>query len=787
MMEEAAQGLNVVYPHESNLTETNQLADEYYPQTNSEYKVQSLQDLQEAINFRFKEILHYHREKTLKRKRERERERRKRAKVNKDGENGVSSVDRSENMQEQVSAQTNPSNKDAITEDDVFKVLNSMAILNEEILEEANIKKKKDNILYQHRPENWRDIVKEYIMNKKEVLTCDRYKPYFLNYKNENVIRKTLDRWKLDYQKECSSHDNFQYKADECPIHLEHQIRDVLTYQIYTEHRRVDLESLRQVAKEIIQQNGYSHLLKEQGGKYTFSHTWCTRFWKKYQFPGVNTWQSLSNTMSDEAITTAKMTSDSSITNITTTNTTSEPSLLPPLLDASQDIPSSSLLSSDTISIGNEDPVIDYLINTTPIIDSLSATNNAENSIRNEPHPASLQEEPQSHQQPLPRISPQEDGHKQRIQDYLETATRYIAYYNIPPELVIATDEINIKFICRARKHQIQENSKRIQILGKGSERTQINCGIAITEAGQLLPIQLIFRGQTIRTIPKIQYHVDQYLVEADEYQQQQVSYDNTIKGELSHDYNDQQYHYHYHPAAYLQSQCGVCIRMYYSNFRQANNQTMETYRQWIEDIIVPYKNQIILDQKLPLNQVTLLKHDLHWAHKEPEILEILQQHYIKPLFVPLHCTEILSESIILMKKPFKEAVRRAFVVYLYELYDQHKALGGRAENFALSLTMGSIKAYIPGFVEYAYAEIAYNIKMRESIQKAFHEYGRFGLIRGNAKKLQSNLQNNITSDEVTVPEGIERDEEEGEHDNDNDHDHEEGNYSKDHEKDNYF
>ena len=71
----------------------------------------------------------------------------------------------------------------------------------------------------------------------------------------------------------------------------------------------------------------------------------------------------------------------------------------------------------------------------------------------------------------------------------------------------------------------------------------------------------------------------------------------------------------------------------------------------------MPYKDATI--QRLGLNkkQVTILKHDLHFTHKDNTVLELLKKHHIVPLFVPAGCTDIIQECDTVVNKPFKNGV----------------------------------------------------------------------------------------------------------------------------------
>ena len=141
--------------------------------------------------------------------------------------------------------------------------------------------------------------------------------------------------------------------------------------------------------------------------------------------------------------------------------------------------------------------------------------------------------------------------------------------YKTPAELVIGRDETDARFVNHASRTREAKGAKRCKISGKGSDKAQITVTIFVTESGEELPYQMIFEGKTVKCHPL-----------------------NQLK-----------------PADCLWTHT------------ESHWQSVPTYIEAIEKIIVPYKNNVISSMGLPANQHTILKHDLHYTHKDARVL----------------------------------------------------------------------------------------------------------------------------------------------------------------------
>jgi hypothetical protein len=86
---------------------------------------------------------------------------------------------------------------------------------------------------------------------------------------------------------------------------------------------------------------------------------------------------------------------------------------------------------------------------------------------------------------------------------YISVAAQLINKYNIPPELVIGCDETSVFFVPRATRTKAKKGKKKVRVIGVGSDKAQITATLFITESGAVLKHQLIFAGKTNKCHPK--------------------------------------------------------------------------------------------------------------------------------------------------------------------------------------------------------------------------------------------------------------------------------------------
>jgi hypothetical protein len=91
---------------------------------------------------------------------------------------------------------------------------------------------------------------------------------------------------------------------------------------------------------------------------------------------------------------------------------------------------------------------------------------------------------------------------------------------------------------------------------------------------------------------------------------------------------------------------------------------------------------------------------DLHFSHKG-DIVEILQNYNIIPVYIPAGCTDLHQVCDIVVNRPLKNGTRTAFIQYVASKYAEYAEAATESETpFRLDLSMGVMKPLIPFFVE---------------------------------------------------------------------------------------
>ena len=93
-----------------------------------------------------------------------------------------------------------------------------------------------------------------------------------------------------------------------------------------------------------------------------------------------------------------------------------------------------------------------------------------------------------------------------------------------------------------------------------------------------------------------------------------------------------------------------------YFTHSESHWQTENTFLQYLDEVIMPYKEKTIRELNLPADQYMILKLDLHYSHKTEKVLERMRLLHILPLYVPAGCTDIMQEmDTVVNKQHYKE------------------------------------------------------------------------------------------------------------------------------------
>jgi hypothetical protein len=99
------------------------------------------------------------------------------------------------------------------------------------------------------------------------------------------------------------------------------------------------------------------------------------------------------------------------------------------------------------------------------------------------------------------------------------------------------------------------------------------------------------------------------------------------------------------------------------------NSENPATYMTYLEKVVMPDKNATIARLHLPPDQKALVVCDLHYSHKDSDVLEFMKENNLLSLSIPAGCTDVMQTCDTLANKPFKVGLRAASRDFLYAEY----------------------------------------------------------------------------------------------------------------------
>ena len=82
--------------------------------------------------------------------------------------------------------------------------------------------------------------------------------------------------------------------------------------------------------------------------------------------------------------------------------------------------------------------------------------------------------------------------------------------------------------------------------------------------------------------------------------------------------------------------------------------------------MVVPDKELTIARLNPPLDQKAIGVHDLHYSHKDTNVLEFIKENTLISLYIPAGCTDIMQTTDTVGNIPFKVGLQAAFQDYLF-------------------------------------------------------------------------------------------------------------------------
>ncbi len=187
---------------------------------------------------------------------------------------------------------------------------------------------------------------------------------------------------------------------------------------------------------------------------------------------------------------------------------------------------------------------------------------------------------------------------------------------------------------------------------------------------------------------------------------------------------------------------------------------------EYLDNVVMPYKEATIRRLGLPVDQKMILKLDLHYSHKDKEVLARMCLLNILPLFVPAGCTDIMQECDTVINKPFKNGMKGEFRDHLHRDFEKfcRENPEKRPSEWAPNLNIGGLKPLMVSFVEAGLRALE-TPEMKATIIKAFAEDGRFREIR--SEEMQSAARMELLAERmaelVFVPDDVEENREDEE------------------------
>lgn len=304
------------------------------------------------------------------------------------------------------------------------------------------------------------------------------------------------------------------------------------------------------------------------------------------------------------------------------------------------------------------------------------------------------------------RESPVDFDKKKEV--YTAVGARLIHEFNVPDDLIFGVDETNVMFVSKAKYTFAKEGAKKVSSIGMGdNDKAQITVTVGVTAAGEVLPAQMIFGGKTVACHPN----------RGKTPPPEGIFYDHT----------------------------------------ESHWQSPSSYMRYIENVLVPARARIIQRLNLPLNQVAILKHDLHYSHKDPDVLALLKLRFFVPLYVPAGCTDLIQECDTVVNKPFKTAVRSAFRDYLHAEFDAWlKENGNEPGGWVPVLSIGVLKPKLTAFVQQGVAAIS-TPEFRTTIVAAFKRDGALDEMRKPARVAAAHAAiTAVVPEVIAIPDGVE-------------------------------
>ena len=178
---------------------------------------------------------------------------------------------------------------------------------------------------------------------------------------------------------------------------------------------------------------------------------------------------------------------------------------------------------------------------------------------------------------------------------------------DIPNNLIINWDQTALKLVPSGSWTMERKGTKRVDLSGIDDKR-QITAVLSGTLTGDFLPLQLIFKGTTARSLPSISFPDSWHIT--------------------------------------------------YTENHWSNNSTMIAY---ISHIIIPYVEKKRAELKLGPTHPALVLFDVFKGQCQENVYKLLEENNIYFVLIPANCTDKLQPLDLSVNKPVKDFMKRKF------------------------------------------------------------------------------------------------------------------------------
>ena len=156
--------------------------------------------------------------------------------------------------------------------------------------------------------------------------------------------------------------------------------------------------------------------------------------------------------------------------------------------------------------------------------------------------------------------------------------------------------------------------------------------------------------------------------------------------------------------------------------------QTPETMIRYVNKVLVPYRLETIDRLSLPTDQKVILILDLHYSHKDAAVLAHMRENNILPVYIPAGCTDLHQVCDVVINKPYKNGVVKAFIDYVTGKFCERPNPQPK-DVFQLNLAGSVMKPLIPEYVVRGMAAVG-TIAMKVAIKECFYQASFVGEAR---------------------------------------------------------